>query len=147
MYKSRVETFNQVHHFHHPIFLLLFILQDDDMRKQTAVLHLYAWTEVQKWNGESEQCWGSVVTIAPQVADPVSSSPVGARLSYCCASQWFRLSWFSSWQVIWRKRLCNRTIQGQKTNALPLCYWNDETVIWSILSTKWYNLFNQNNLS
>lgn len=29
MYKSRVETFNQVHHFHHLIFLL-FILQDDD---------------------------------------------------------------------------------------------------------------------
>lgn len=42
MYKSRVETFNQVHYFHHLIFLLLFMLQDDDMRKQTAVLHLYA---------------------------------------------------------------------------------------------------------
>lgn len=50
MYKSRVETFNQVHYFHHPI-LLLFILQDDDKKKtnrSTSFESLNRSTEVER---------------------------------------------------------------------------------------------------
>lgn len=46
MYKSRVETFNQVHYFHHLIFLL-FILQDDDMKNK---LQYFICMPEQKYN-------------------------------------------------------------------------------------------------
>lgn len=52
MYKSRVETFNQVHYFHHLIFLL-FILQDDDMKNK---LQYFICMPEQKYrSGEGRQ--------------------------------------------------------------------------------------------
>ena len=77
------------------------------MKKQTAVLHLNAWTEVQKWRGKAEQYFMSVVMIH-RAAGPVSSCPVGVRLFFRCASQCLHLSWFfffPSGQK--KKKLCN----------------------------------------
>lgn len=129
MYKSRVETFNQVHYFHHLIFL--FILQDDMKNK----LQYFICMPEQKYRGGKwrQNSIVSVVMILPQVAGPASSCPIGERLCLRCASHWFHLSWFSSRQIIWRKGLYNRMIQGQRTNTSPPCHWNDITDILSIL--------------
>lgn len=62
MYKSRVETFNRVLDFHHLIFSL-FILQDDDVNKQTAVLHSCSETEAQTVGKEARAASQSVVEI------------------------------------------------------------------------------------
>ena len=55
MYKSRVETFNQVLYFHHLIFL--FILQDDDVeeknkQKKPNKLQYFISKPEQKYGGE-----------------------------------------------------------------------------------------------
>lgn len=47
MYKSRVETFNQVLYFHHLIFSL-FILQDDDMKSK---VQYFTCVPKQKYGG------------------------------------------------------------------------------------------------
>lgn len=66
MYKSRVETFNQVHYFHHLIFL--FILQDDDMRNKLQYFICMPEQKYSSGKGKAEQYFVSVVMIAPQVA-------------------------------------------------------------------------------
>lgn len=78
MYKSRVETFNQVHYFHHLIFL--FILQDDMKNK----LQYFICMPEQKYRGGKwrQNSIVSVVMITPQVAGPASSCPIGDRLFY-----------------------------------------------------------------
>lgn len=80
MYKSRVETFNQVHYFHHLIFML-FILQDDDVKNK---LQYFIYMPEQKYTsgGKAEQYIVSVAMRAPQVAGPLSSCPIGERLFY-----------------------------------------------------------------
>lgn len=54
MYKSRVETFNQVHHFHHLIFLL-FILQDDDDDDMKNKLQYFIYEPEQKYRSKEER--------------------------------------------------------------------------------------------
>lgn len=80
MYKSRVETFNQVHYFHHLIFFL-FILQDDDMKDK---LQYFICMPEQKYRGGKgrQKSILSVAMIAPQVEGPLSSYPIGERLFY-----------------------------------------------------------------
>lgn len=74
--------------------------------KQTAVLHLNAWTEVHEWKGKAEHYAVSVVVIAPQVAGPLSSCPTGDGLSYDAHLKASICPNFPNWQTIGGGGVC-----------------------------------------
>lgn len=77
MYKSRVETFNQVLYFHHLIFSL-FILQDDDMKSKVQYFTCVPKQKYSGGKGKGRTVLCVCVCVAvpdPQVADPLSSGP------------------------------------------------------------------------
>lgn len=138
MYKSRVETFNQVHYFHHLIFFFLCILQDDDMRNKLQYFILKAWTEVQRWRRGRQtsnfRVCGHERSLhrwqVRWVHVPLEGSHFYDVHLSASACPRFQLAGRGGGE------LRNRIIQGHDTNTLPLCYWNDTTVIWSTLETK-----------
>lgn len=83
MYKSRVETFNQVCYFHHLNFLV--ILQGDGMKNK---LWYFICVPEQKYrSGQGRQnSVLSVAMIVPQVAGPMSSCLRGDGLLHLDAS-------------------------------------------------------------
>lgn len=131
MYKSRVETFNQVYYFHHLIFLF-YIIQEDDMENN---LQYFIHRPKQKYR-RGKGRWNSTLCLW-LCADDFSTSGSGSwafgeRLRISTLPLVFRLT------DHWGKNVCNRIIQKHQTETLPLCYWNEMTVIWSVC---WLNVW------
>lgn len=88
------------------------------------------------WSTEMENKGRTVFCVcgdeAPQVEGPFSSYPNRRALVSRCSPQYCHSSWFPS---LLGKKVSNRTIQRHKTNMLSLCYWNDVTVIRSVLKS------------
>lgn len=120
MYKSRVETFNQVRYFNRLIFVVYITRWWSE--KQTAVLCLNAWTEVHKWEGKAEHYTGYVAMAAPQVAGPLSSCPTADGLSYDVHLKASICPNFPTGRPSGRGRKpCYRIIQRQREQTH--CHW------------------------